>query len=181
MHCDIGVDPMTLTDDERSIRSVINKKRRVGWTNQKYPIVRDLDDINAIDLRYPNQKPDIIQEAEDRGFKFLPLFDNGVESGVGREKHKKLLTIPKKVVENDALIYNPDYYGQALAAKRELLRRGGFWNESGGPVHAIYLARLMGYGEEYIRAFIERNFLWFNVHDYMSKHSRERLLEWVNC
>lgn len=181
MHCDTGIDPTTLIDDERVIRSVIDKKRRVGWGNQRYLNIRWSDGVNTIDLRNSAKKPDIIQEAEDKGFKFLPLFDDGVESGVGKEKYKKLSELPKEVVEDDVLVYNPDYHGQALAAKRELLRRGGFWYESGGPVHGIYLARLMGYGEEYIRPFIRRQFPWFDVDDYMRKHSRERLLEWVNC
>lgn len=157
-----GIPPMSVTSDSDSIKSVYNRNRRVAWVNleKMFKVADEFDVIKMYDLNDPGS----------------------VSGKVGHEKIKELSgygnwgNYAYPYVNKEYLLYNGKYEKQAIAAHKEFLKRGGWWYET-NPVDDIYLARLMGYGEEYIVPFIRKYFPDFDVDTYIKENPRKEALD----
>lgn len=154
-----GIHPKEATTVHDSIVGIQKGDRRVAW----------------VDLTK--------EEAENlRGVGILKMYDD-LDSKVAKAKIKKLsqggwgLKGATLFVDREYLIYMPNYKDQALEAKKEFMRRGGWWTENGNTAEqGIYLARLMGYGEEYIVPHIKKYYPSFDVEKYIEKNPRNKTL-----
>lgn len=159
-----GIDPMSVGSDKEGIKSIIDTKRRVAWVSDS--------DI----------------EKAPKGFGIIKMYDlnnpNSDSGKVGMEKTKFLtngndrtwINYMTKFVDNEYLLYNKKYKKQAILAHKEFIKRGGFWNQT-NPESDIYLARLMGYGEEYIVPYIRKYFPNFDVENYIKENPRKEALD----
>jgi hypothetical protein len=156
-----GVDPMSLSPEVINKKSVLSDRRRVAWV--------DVYD----DFTPPS------------GYSMIKMFDldnpNSESGKVGIRKIKDLgrvnsMSWALKFINGEYILYNDKYKGQAEKAHREFIKRGGWWNQT-DPKSDIYLARLMGYGEEYIVPYIRKYFPTFDVESYIKENPRKETLD----
>lgn len=156
-----GIDPMSVTDDQKGIDSILDNKRRVAWISSNidqselpngYSIIKmyDFDNVESESARVGMSKCDVCDSEFSKNFMY-------------------------SIAQKEHLIFNNKYKKQAMLVHKELLRRGGFWYQT-NPESDIYLARLMGYGEEYIVPYIRKYFPDFDVDGYILKNPRELTL-----
>jgi hypothetical protein len=159
---DTGIDPMSVTSDEKSFYSLNQKLRRVAWVNL------DADDI---------------VKARSMNLGLIKMYDTNIpkESKIAKtkiddlSKHGWSKIGAENIVDMEYLIYIKKFKKQAEAAHNEFLKRQGWWKQENA-VDDIYLARLMGYGEQYIIPFIRKNYPNFDVDTYIEKIQEKKQL-----
>jgi|TARA_R110002167_G_scaffold211324_3_gene415850 hypothetical protein len=156
-----GIKPASV--EANDIEYLLNKKRRVAWVDKKFDETHD----------------EFVKRMDSKGLIPIKLYD--IKSDIAKDKIKELSNGgwsefgSNRQVDNEYLVYLPNYKEQAELAHKELLRRGGWWYQT-EPVADIYLARLMGYGEQYIIPYIRKYFPDFDVYEYIEKNPRNKLI-----
>lgn len=157
-----GVKPAS--NEVRGIDSLLSKKRRVAW----------------VDSNIGESKDEFEKRMESKGLKAIKLYD--IKDSIAVAKIKELSEsgwgelASTRQVDSEYIVYLPEYEEQAKLAQEELRRRGGWWTIT-EPESDIYLARLMGYGEEYIVPYIRKYHPNFDVDDYIQQNPRNKVIK----
>lgn len=157
-----GIKPAS--KEAHGIDSLLSKKRRIAW----------------VDKRFDETNEEFNQRMNKLGLETIKLYD--IDDDVAKDKIKELseggwgVSGATRQVDGEYLVYLPKYKEQAELAHKELLRRGGWWYQT-EPEADIYLARLMGYGEEYIVPYIRKYFPDFDVDGYIQKNPRNKTIK----
>jgi hypothetical protein len=157
-----GVKPAS--KEVREIDSLLNKKRRVAW----------------VDANFGESKDEFEKRMESKGLKSIKLYN--INDDIAVTKIKELSEggwsemAATRQVDSEYIVYLPKYEEQAKLAHKELIRRGGWWTVT-EPESDIYLARLMGYGEEYIVPYIRKYHPNFDVDDYIKQNPRNKVIK----
>ena len=137
-------------------QTLMDGERRLAWVDQGKAELAESDGLGVMKL-YTQGEPIYwkkVAELSDGGW--------GVKGA-------------SNFIDSEAIVYLPEYEDQAKLAYEELRRRGGWWTVT-DPESDIYLARLMGYGEEYIVPYIRKYHQDFDVESYIEENPRNKVI-----
>jgi len=161
-----GIEPGI---DTKGFQSLLDGKRRVAW----------VDRSGVCGGTYNGTHEEYVDEMGELGLGVIKLYD--ITDDIAKAKIKHLGGGGKdkwatNLVDNEYIAYLPEYEDQAKLAYEEFRRRGGWWNQT-EPEPDIYLARLMGYGEEYIVPYIRKYHPNFDVESYIEENPRNKVIK----
>jgi hypothetical protein len=161
-----GIEPGR---DANGHQTLLDGQRRVAW----------VDRSGVCGGTYNGTHDDYVDEMGKLGLGVIKLCD--ITDDVGKAKISSLSKNSSEkwstdLVDNEYLAYLPEYEDQAKLAHKELRRRGGWWLQT-EPEPDIYLARLMGYGEEYIVPYIRKYHPNFDVESYIEENPRNKVIK----
>lgn len=157
-----GIKPASR--EAQGIDSLLSRKRRIAW----------------VDAGFGETQEDFTKRMESKGLKVIKLYD--INDDIAKNKIKELSSGgwgesgATRQVDSEYIVYLPEYEDQAKLVYEELRRRGGWWTVT-EPEADIYLARLMGYGEQYIVPYIRKYHPDFDVDNYIKQNPRNKVLK----
>lgn len=148
--------------DANGYQTLLDGQRRVAWVDGSSDQDKYVNKIKGLGL-------DVIKLYDINDDIAKAKIEELSGNGWGKEGATNL-------VDNEYIAYLPEYEDQAKLAYEELRRRGGWWNVT-EPEADIYLARLMGYGEEYIVPYIRKYHPNFDVESYIEENPRNKTIK----